>query len=108
MSKKEIRIVRKKRFLEAGKFKALNIFLDGNKIDSIKQGEVKTFFITQGAHYIHIGMNLCNSNSLAVDTQNADICELEVGSWFHGWKILLAIYSMFAPVNMFYIRRIVD
>ena len=108
MNKKRIKIVRKKHFLEAGKLSKLNIFLDGNKIDSIKEGEVKTLFITQGTHSIHVGMSLCNSNSLVVDTQNTDNLELEVGTWFHGWKILLVIYSMFAPINMFYIRRIID
>jgi uncharacterized membrane protein len=107
MKKKEIKIQRIKHFLEYGGMQSLNIFVDGNKVDSINQGETKTIYITQGIHSLYVEQQHCTSNSLVIDTQDSDSLEVESGTWLHGWKMLFILYYILAHANFFYIRKTV-
>ena len=74
------------------RIRACNIYMDGNKIGSILNGETKYFDIAQGSHVFVCKMDWWSSNSVLVEFANKEIKALVVSNYKHkSWVMPLFI-----------------
>ena len=74
------------------RIRACNIYMNGNKIGSILNGETKYFDIAQGSHVFVCKMDWWSSNSVLVEFANKEIKGLVVSNYKHkSWVMPLFI-----------------
>ena len=74
------------------RIRACNIYMDGNKIGSILNGETKYFDIAQGSHVFVCKMDWWSSNSVLVEFEDKEIKALVVSNYKHkSWVMPLFI-----------------
>jgi len=105
---REIIIKNIKHTLEPGMHYGYNIFIDGNKIDTVMPDQTKTILINDGIHSLYANKGMRNSNSLVIDTNDKDDIIIEIGSNIYDWKMLLLLVYLFESATFLYARRIIE
>jgi len=90
MSKGAIEITRVKQY--ANKLRAIGIYVNGNKIDTIDDGETKKIKLDPGDNEVYVKIDWCKTKPLKINTEENKTTKLELGSNLSGWKLLLSIY----------------
>ena len=69
-----------------------DVYIDGEKIDTISNGETKEFNISAGQHSILIKIDWCSSQTLLVDINDNETKSFKVGGFKNGnWLIPAAL-----------------
>lgn len=72
-----IRLRRPKRW--ADKLRAYRVFVDGDKVGTIRQGEDRFFPLKPGTHEVVLWIDWCRSNRLVVDIAEREEVQMECG-----------------------------
>ena len=83
-----IRINRTSEYINRGR--NYNIFIDGEKVGTISDGETKDFPSTAGQHIVSAKIDWCSSPALSIDVKEDKIINLKIGGFKYG-KILMPI-----------------
>ena len=83
------------------KFRDIGIYLDGEKLDVIANGEVKEFEITPGQHSIYSKIDWVMSRELTFNVSEARGKTFALSSFAKGsfWKTLFVSYYLLARKN---------
>ncbi len=104
MEKGTIEIKRVKQY--ANKARAIGIYINGQKVDTIKDGETKSFELNPGNNEIFAKIDWCKTKPLKIDNTGNESLQLELGSNLSGWKLLLGIYYIiFNTSEYLYLKR---
>ncbi|MCW3787449.1 hypothetical protein [Plebeiibacterium sediminum] len=55
------------------KYRKINLYIDNIKVDSIVDGELKTYEIEDGSHILKAKIDWCGSNKLTIDTNASEV-----------------------------------
>jgi len=102
--KKTIEINRIKQY--ANKARAIGIYLNNEKVDTIRDGETKSFELDCEENEIFVKIDWCKTKPLKIITQEDETARFELGSNLSGWKLLIGSYYMiFNTSEYLYLRR---
>lgn len=74
------------------KLRDFSIYVDGNKVGTIADGEVKEFTTTPGTHVVTAKIDWCSSQNVSVEVEDHKAAALEVGGFkFGNWILPLVI-----------------
>lgn len=74
------------------KLRDFSIYVDGNKVGTIVDGEVKEFTTTPGTHVVTAKIDWCSSQNVSVEVEDHKVATLEVGGFkFGNWILPLVI-----------------
>ncbi|MDY7395559.1 hypothetical protein UMM65_09920 [Aureibaculum sp. 2210JD6-5] len=104
MSKRKIEITRTKQY--ANKARSIGIYINNKKVDTIKDGETKTFELDAEENDIYAKIDWCQTEPQKIITKENETTRLELGSNLSGWKLLLASYYItFKTSEFLYLRK---
>jgi hypothetical protein len=87
-----------------GRIRALDVYVDGQKVGSLASGESRLFPLVPGQHSIYVKMDWYKSVPLTVSVQTGETISLECGSPIRGWKVLGTLIYLFFPDKWWYVR----
>jgi hypothetical protein len=88
--------------------RAIDIFVDGVKAGSVKNGEHKVFEVSPGQHKVFAKIDWCKTPVSTVDISAGETTALLCGSEIAGWKVLLTSIYLFMPHKMIYLKKSAD
>ncbi|RYM35409.1 hypothetical protein ERX46_00010 [Brumimicrobium glaciale] len=104
MTKRIVEIKRVKQY--ANKARAIGIYINNEKVDTIKDGETKSFELDAGENDISTKIDWCKTKPLKIESEENGTIKLELGSNLSGWKLLLGIYYItFKTSEYLYLKR---
>ena len=104
MNKRQIEITRVKQ--DVLKAKAIGIYINNKKVDTIKDGETKNIELDSEDNEMYVKIDWCKTKPLKIITQENETAKFELGSNLSGWKLLLSIYYIiFNTSEYLYLRR---
>ena len=104
MSKKIIEINRIKQY--ANKARAIGIYINDKKVDTIRDGETKSFELDSEKNEIYVKIDWCKTKPLKIITTENETTKLELGSNLSGWKLFLGIYYViFNTSEYLYLKK---
>lgn len=76
------------------KMRDIRIYLDGNKIGTIRNGEIKGFEIEPGQHSLKAKIDRCGSKTITIDltengTQKVELSGFKLGKWLMPITLLI-------------------
>jgi hypothetical protein len=105
MSKRAIEIYRKKQY--ANKARAIGIYINNKKVETIRDGETKIFEVDSDENEIYAKIDWCKTNPIKIITRENETTKFELGSNTSGWKSLIVIYYITFKTSeyLYLIRR---
>jgi len=104
MNKRQIEITRIKQY--ANKVRAIGIYIDNKKVDTIRDGETKKIELDSEDNEIYVKIDWCKTKPLKIITKENETARFELGSNLSGWKLLIGIYYViFNSSEYLYLRR---
>jgi len=104
MSKRAIEINRTKQY--ANKARAIGIYINNKKVDTIRDGETKIFEVDSDENEIYVKIDWCKTKPLKINAKENETTKFELGSNLSGWKLLIGIYYItFKTSEYLYLRR---
>ena len=64
------------------------IFIDGQQVGTIANGETKDFFSTIGQHIVTAKIDWCSSSDISIDVEENQTGKLEVGGFKNGQLLM--------------------
>ncbi|WP_339875438.1 hypothetical protein [Olleya marilimosa] len=105
MSNSIIEIKRLKQY--ANKARAIQIYINNKKIDTIKDGETKSFQVDPIQNQVYAKIDWCKTKPLKINTKENTITKLELGSNLSGFKLKFALYYViFKTSEYLYLKKI--
>ncbi|MBW3518082.1 hypothetical protein [Flavobacterium sp. NKUCC04_CG] len=88
----------------SNRFRDYNIYIDGNKVGTIANGEVKEFTVdSSGTHSVKATIDWCSSQELFLNLNSADTIPLKLNSITTKWGIYYFLLTLFvAGINFVY------
>lgn len=106
MSNSIIEIKRIKQY--ANKARAIEIYINNKKIDTIRDGETKSFQVDPIQNEVYAKIDWCKTKPIKINTKENAISKLELGSNLSGFKLLFAFYYViFKTSEYLYLKKIV-
>ncbi|MGR7813858.1 hypothetical protein [Lacinutrix undariae] len=90
MNKRTIEINRRQQY--ANKARAIGIYINDKKVDTIKDGKTKKIEVDSDENEVYVKIDWCKTKLVKINTKENELTKLELGSNISGWKSLLAIY----------------
>jgi hypothetical protein len=84
------------------------IYVDGQKINTIGPGEKKTLEVSQSNHEIYIKIDWCKSKKLNINLTERQELKLKCGSKITGIKYALNLFYIFSHDNWVYLDYLTD
>jgi hypothetical protein len=104
MTKKTVEIKRVKQY--ANKARAIGIYINNKKVDTIRDGETKSFELDADENEIYVKIDSCKTKPLKIENAENETIKLELGSNLSGWRLLLGIYYItFKTSEYLYLKR---
>jgi hypothetical protein len=104
MTKKTVEIKRVKQY--ANKARAIGIYINNKKVDTIRDGETKSFELNADENEIYVKIDWCKTKPLKIENAENETIKLELGSNLSGWRLLLGIYYItFKTSEYLYLKR---
>jgi len=104
MNKRKIEITRTKQF--ANKARAIGIYINSKKVDTIRDGETKIFDLETAENEIYVKIDWCKTVPQKIIINEGETKRLELGSNLSGWKLLLAIFYISTNTSEYlYLRK---
>lgn len=104
MSKKIVEVNRIKQY--ANKARAIGIYINDKKVDTIRDGETKSFELDSEKNEIYVKIDWCKTKPLKINTEENEITRLELGSNLSGWNLLFGInYIIFKTSEYLYLKK---
>ena len=92
-----IRIVRTNEYLN--KLADYVIFIDGEKVGTLANGETREFATTDGRHMVNAKIDWCSSPEVIVEVSNGETVCLKVGGFKYG-QFLMRIGRIFIVLDL--------
>lgn|GEM_PF-795225 len=80
-----------------------DIYLDGQKINAISNGETKTIEVSDGNHEIYLKVDWCKSKKLNINLAEGQELKLKCGSKITGMKQIFSLFYIFSPGSWVYL-----
>jgi len=104
MTKRIVEIKRVKQY--ANKARAIGIYINNKKVNTIRDGETKSFELNADENEIYVKIDWCKTKPLKIESVENETIKLELGSNLSGWKLLLGIYYItFKTSEYLYLKR---
>ena len=104
MTKKTVEIKRVKQY--TNKARAIGIYINNKKVDTIRDGETKSFELDADENEIYVKIDWCKTKPLKIENVENETIKLELGSNLSGWRLLLGIYYItFKTSEYLYLKR---
>lgn len=98
MKKRQIEITRVKEY--ANKARAIGIYINNNKIDTIRDGESKSIEVESEENEIYVKIDWCKTKPVKIITQADETTKFELGSNVTVWNLF------FNTSEYLYLKRI--
>lgn len=85
-----------------------DIYLDGQKINAISNGETKTIEVSNGNHEIYLKVDWCKSKKLNINLAEGQELKLKCGSKITGIKQIFVLFYIFSPGSWVYLDYLAD
>lgn len=85
-----------------------DIYLDGQKINAISNGETKTIEVSNGNHEIYLKVDWCKSKKLNINLAEGQELKLKCGSKITGVKQIFSLFYIFSPGSWVYLDYLAD
>lgn len=85
-----------------------DIYLDGQKINAISNGETKTIEVSNGNHEIYLKVDWCKSKKLNINLAEGQELKLKCGSKITGIKQIFSLFYIFSPGSWVYLDYLAD
>lgn len=86
--------------------RSINLFIDGDKVGSIRDGESIPFKVSKGKHTLQAKLDWSHSNLLNINLKPNEAISFEVGCHLKGWKVHLALFYLFIPHKYIYLKPV--
>lgn len=104
MEKGKIELTRTSQY--ANYLRSIKIYIDNVEVQSIADGETKSFEVDAGQYEIFAKIDWCKTRPLRIDIRKNETTELELGSEITGWKMLFVpIYLTFMTKDYLYLKK---
>lgn len=104
MTKRIIEINRVKQY--TNKARAIEIYINNQKVDTIRGGETKSVELNDDENEIYVKIDWCKTKPLKIESIENETIKLELGSNLSGWKLLLVFYYIiFKTSEYLYLKR---
>ena len=93
-----LKIIRANEF--ANRLRDIKLFIDGNKLDTISNAQVKEFTISPGDHILQAKVDWCSSNKASFTISENEIKQFELISFAKGNRpggFSMLYHIIFAP-----------
>ena len=90
----------------ANKLRSIQIYIDGEQVGAVKDGQAATFPVPSGQHEVYAKIDWQTSRPLDLTVKPGETITLECGSPLQGWKIALAKWKTATPHEWVYLRRL--
>lgn len=91
----------------ANKFRSIHIYLNNQKIESLKDGEIKEIIVAEGNHEVFAKIDWCKTKPLKLALKKNEEKKLQLGSDLSGLNGLSALYkSIFDTSNFIYLKEV--
>lgn len=85
-----------------------DIYLDGEKINAISNGETKTIEVSDGNHEIYLKIDWCKSKKLNINLDEGQELKLKCGSKVTGIKQIFALFYIFSSGSWVYLDYLAE
>lgn len=84
----------------------MDIFINGQKAGSVRNGEKKEFPAAPGHVDLYAKIDWCKTRPVTVDLQNGQTAVFQLGSPLMGWRLLFTLYyALFRTGDWIYLKR---
>ncbi len=105
MAIRTIEVKRVKQY--ANKTRAIGIYINNKKVDTIRDGETKSFEVDTEENEISAKIDWCKTKPIKIKTAENEISRLELGSNLSGWKLIFSIYYvLFNTSEYLYLKKV--
>lgn len=77
------------------RIRSYRIYIDGKKVGTIENGEIKEFEVEEGNHIIEARIDWCGSPKVAVEIKNDEIKKLKVSGFYLSKWIFPIFFFLF-------------
>ena len=102
--KKIVQIKRVEQYVN--KLRKIGIYINNQKVDTIRDGETKSFELDTDENEIYVKIDWCKTKPLKIENEENETIKLELGSNLSGWRLLLGIYYItFKTSEYLYLKK---
>ncbi len=94
-----LRVARTSQF--ANRWRRIDVYVDGQRIGDIGNGETADFMVEVGDHDVHAELDGCRSETVRVQCAVGTGTTLHLGSPLKGWKLLRTQEALNGPPGSF-------
>lgn len=85
-----------------------DIYLDGQEINTISNGEIKTIEVSEGSHEIYLKIDWCKSKKININLTEGQEMKLKCGSKITGIRKFFALFYIFSTNIFVYLDYLSD
>jgi DNA-directed RNA polymerase delta subunit len=90
----------------ANKMRKINVYINNQKVSSIKNGETKEISLQEGVHQIFAKIDWCKTKPLQFSLSANEVKKLQLGSDIKGANGFATIYkTLFDTSNFIYLKE---
>lgn len=82
------------------------VYIDGEMVDKIRDGEKKQIELIEGEHVIYLKIDWVRSKKIIFKINNGEIIYFKCGTKIKGLKMLLIFFYMFVPNTWVFIEKL--
>jgi hypothetical protein len=88
----------------ANSLRSIFIFIDGQRVGSLRNGETKAFGVSPGSHEVCAKIDWSWSKPVRVELGASQTASLELGCFARGWRLLFGVFNPYFPGRYLYLR----